>query len=74
MIQPKKPHPVLDALINGTSVRTDADIARKLATSPAIICFVRSGSRPLGDTLRIKIMRNFGLSIWDLDDLEAVEL
>lgn len=71
-MKPKTPNAVLDQLINGKNIRNDSQLARELGVAPQQLTSIRAGRMALGDSMRVKIMRKFGLSIWDLDDMEAL--
>ena len=65
----KKNHPMLDDLIDKKGViRNDADLARELGVAGAIISRVRNGGT-MGDSLRLTIMRKFGISLQKIDTL-----
>lgn len=61
-------HKLLDSLIDAVIIRNDADLARALKVKPPTISHLRSGS-PLGDAMRVKIMRRFGLTLKKVDEL-----
>lgn len=63
------PHPLLDALIDGESVRNDADISRTLRIAAPQISKTRHGHVEVSDIMRVAIMRKFKWSLKRIDDL-----
>lgn len=66
--KPKKPHPLFDELIRTAGLRNDAELARQLDVGRDSICRVRAG-HPMSDQMRVRIMRNFNMSMRRLDEL-----
>lgn len=64
----RAPCKLLDALIDKVVIRSDADLARALKTTPAVLSGLRNGQR-LSDGMRLRIMRKFGLSLKKIDEL-----
>jgi len=64
-----KEHPLLDALIDGVTVRNDADIARVLGIAAPQVSKTRHGKIEVSDIMRVAIMRNFKWSLKRIDDL-----
>lgn len=65
----KTKHQLFDSLITGGNIRTDRDLAHELNVAPPVISKIRNLKLDLGDTMRVKIMRRFGLSIRRIDEL-----
>lgn len=70
------PHPLFDALLadlrrkKGEAVRiNDAALCRVLDVLPPTLSKMRKGRLPVSDTVRVKVMREFGWSIKRLDEL-----
>lgn len=59
---------LLDALIDGVVIRSDADICRSLDATPSFISGIRNG-QPISDGMRLRVMRKFGLSLKKIDEL-----
>ena len=64
---------LLNSLITGGAIRSDRDLARELGVAPPVISKMRHGHLALGDTMRVKIMRRFGLSLKRIDELHALD-
>lgn len=65
----KPEHALLDSVISKTgAIRNDADLARALEVAPPILSKIRHG-RPVGDGLRLKFMRTFGVTWQRVDQL-----
>ena len=65
----KPAHSLLDAFISEHgSIRSDADLARIVGVTAPMISKVRNGA-PVGDSMRLKFMRKFGMSLKRIDDL-----
>lgn len=64
----RKENALLDSLIDKVIIRNDADLARTLKATPAVMSGLRNGER-LTDGMRLRIMRKFGLSLKKIDEL-----
>lgn len=62
-------HSLLDALIDGETVRNDADLARVLNIAAPSISKTRHGKLEVSDTMRVAIMRRFRWSLKRIDEL-----
>jgi hypothetical protein len=62
-------HPLLDALIDGETIRSDADIARALGIAAPQISKTRHGHVEVSDIMRVAIMRKFKWSLKRIDEL-----
>ena len=62
-------HSLLDALIDGETVRNDADLARVLGIAAPQISKTRHGHVEVSDTMRVAIMRRFKWSLKRIDEL-----
>lgn len=66
---PKKhSHKLLDFLLASHNLLTDADLAVKLETTPAVISKIRSGRSP-GAHVKLKIIEKLGHTIQEINAL-----
>jgi hypothetical protein len=65
----KTEHKLFDSLITGGSIRNDRDLARELNVAPPVISKIRNLKLELGDSMRVRIMRRFGLTMRRVDEL-----
>lgn len=65
----KTEHKLFDSLITGGDIRNDRDLARELHVAPPVISKIRNLKLELGDSMRVKVMRRFGLTIRRVDEL-----
>lgn len=66
-------HALLDSLIDKKgAIRNDAELARELGIGAPILSKVRNG-RPVGASLRLRIMRRFKVTLAVVDKLAPPE-
>jgi hypothetical protein len=68
-----KKHRVLDAVMKALSLKTDAGLARMLDVSPPVISLLRSGKRPIGPSMLIRMHEASDMPISQLRALMADE-
>lgn len=64
---------LLDSLIDGVIIRTDKDLSRHLKCTASAISDLRNGAL-LGDAMRLRFMRKFGISLRKIDELAPPKL
>lgn len=68
MLIPKRPHPLLDALLAEKKLPHDRALAERLSVDAASLSKVRAG-RPVSDHIRVAVLRKFNWSIRRVDEL-----
>jgi hypothetical protein len=68
-----KQHRLLDAVKETLSLKTDAGLARRLDVSPPVISLLRSGKRPIGPSMLIRMHEASDMPISQLRALMADE-
>lgn len=63
---------LMDYLLTAHKLKNDAALARALKVAPPVISKVRNNRLPVGDSLRLKIMRQLGTPLAKLDELAPV--
>lgn len=64
----RAPNKLLDSVIDGVIIRTDRDLSRHLKVTASSISDLRNGAA-LGDSMRLRFMRKFGISLKKIDDM-----
>lgn len=68
-MKPRKPHALLDALIESEKLVNDARLAGALGVVGPQISKIRHGQVPVSDTIRVAIQRKFRWSLKRIDEL-----
>lgn len=68
-MKPRYPHPLFDHLMEVNDLPTDFALSMETGIAQALISKIRSGRIELRDSVRVKIMRRFGLTIDQMDKL-----
>ena len=68
-----QPHALLDALIEHAKLRNDADLARHLRCTAAVISKIRNERIHVTDDFRMRVMRITGWSLKRVDTLAPVD-
>jgi len=63
------PPRLLNSLIDHLGIRTDADLCRVLEIPPSVLSSIRSGRRPIGASLLVRMHDVSGLDIRELRKL-----
>ncbi|MYM25759.1 hypothetical protein GTP46_24325 [Duganella sp. FT135W] len=64
-----EPNALIDYLLTENNIANDAALSRALEVAPPVISKIRNNRLYVGATLRLRIMRKFGMSLEKLDEL-----
>lgn len=60
---------LMDYLLNSQRLKNDSALSRALDVSPPVISKIRNHRLPIGATLKLRMMRVFGISLEKIDEL-----